>query len=159
MEEIPSKPYLIRALHEWCTDNGYTPYILVNAGADTRVPRAYVRDGQITLNISMLATQHLALDNEQITFAARFGGVTEHIYVPISAVRAIYARETGTGMGFETVQAAGSNATNESPGAATASSNPKTHLNEVPPVRPAPVKPDDPTPPGPPRRPKLTIVK
>jgi len=106
MEEIPSKPYLIRALHEWCTDNGYTPYIIVNVDANTRVPHAHVRDGQITLNISALATQHLMLDNERITFQARFGGVTEHVFVPTSAVLAIYARETGTGMGFEQLQVA-----------------------------------------------------
>jgi len=80
-EEIPSKPYLVRALHEWCTDNGYTPYILVQVSSDTRVPRAYVHEGHITLNISAMATQHLMLDNEAISFQARFGGVKKHNFL------------------------------------------------------------------------------
>jgi len=155
MEEIPSKPYLIRALHEWCTDNGYTPYILVNAGADTRVPRAYVRDGQITLNISALATQHLVIDNAHITFQARFGGVTEHIFVPTSAVIAIYARETGAGMGFEQIQAGAQPDTNTTHAPPSAHAHPGTNTH---PSTSKP-QPDDPAPPGPPRRPKLTIVK
>jgi len=165
MEEIPSKPYLIRALHEWCTDNGYTPYIIVNAGADTRVPQAHVRNGQITLNISALATQHLMLDNEHITFQARFGGVTEHVFVPTSAVMAIYARETGAGMGFEIVQAAQPDSANPA-----SPKNPANTTNTAPPHVVKTVdaqhtgvkKPssDDPPPSsGPPRRPKLTIVK
>jgi len=99
-QEIPSKPYLVRALHEWCSDNGYTPYILVEVGSDTRVPHAYVHEGHITLNVSALATQHLIMDNETISFQARFGGVTEHVAVSMRAVQAIYARETGAGMGF-----------------------------------------------------------
>jgi len=163
MEEIPSKPYLIRALHEWCTDNGYTPHILVNVGADTRVPRAHVHNDQITLNISTLATQHLMLDNAHITFQARFGGVTEHVFVPMSAVAAIYARETGAGMGFELIQTA--------PTQSDAVSSPQTgqaplkaspHLASEPQanVPPGTPPPDTPPPaPGAPRRPKLTIVK
>jgi stringent starvation protein B len=101
MSEPSTKPYLIRALHEWCTDNGYTPYITVRVDAHTRVPMAHVRDGQITLNVGMLATNKLVLGNEFIEFQARFGGMTENVSVPVSAVSAIYARETGTGMGFE----------------------------------------------------------
>jgi len=160
MEEISSKPYLIRALHEWCTDNGYTPHILVNASDDVRVPRAHVRDGQIILNISTLATQHLALDNEQITFAARFGGVLEHIYVPISAVMAIYARETGAGMGFETMQVATQPQNAETTGKSLEAvvTQPSTDPVPQPLAHSVPVKPDD-TPPGPPQRPKLTLVK
>jgi len=101
MGEISTKPYLIRALHEWCTDNGYTPYIVVKVDAHTRVPPAHVQDGQITLNIGSLATNKLSLGNELIEFQARFGGITEHVSVPVAAVSAIYARETGAGMGFE----------------------------------------------------------
>jgi len=155
MEEIPSKPYLIRALYEWCMDNGYTPYIIVNVGADVRVPRAHVRDGQITLNISALATQHLVIDNAHITFQARFGGVTEHIFVPTSAVIAIYARETGAGMGFEQIQAG------TQPDANTTHAPPSAHAHPGTNTHPSTSKPqpDDPAPPGPPRRPKLTIVK
>lgn len=101
MQESSTKPYLLRALHEWCTDNGYTPYIVVNVDANTVVPPAHVQDGQITLNVGTLATNRLRLGNDFIEFQTRFGGVTEHIIVPVAAVAAIYARETGAGMGFE----------------------------------------------------------
>lgn len=101
MGETSTKPYLIRALHEWCTDNGYTPYITVQVDEHTMVPVAHVRDGQITLNVGTLATNKLSLGNEFIEFQARFSGVTENVYVPVGAVSAIYARETGAGMGFE----------------------------------------------------------
>ncbi len=92
---------MLRALHEWCTDNGYTPQIVVQVDANTLVPLAHVRDGQITLNIGALATNRLVIGNEAIEFQARFNGVTENLYVPIAAVSAIFARETGAGMGFE----------------------------------------------------------
>jgi len=99
---LPStKPYLIRAIHEWCCDNGYTPYIVVVADGRARVPREFVRDGQIVLNIGYEATGHLSIGNEEITFQARFGGVAREIYVPIGNVAAIYAKENGTGMAFE----------------------------------------------------------
>jgi stringent starvation protein B len=101
MAETSTKPYMLRALHEWCTDNGYTPQIVVQVDANTLVPRAHVRDGQITLNIGALATNRLVIGNEAIEFQARFNGATEHLYVPIAAVSAIFARETGAGMGFE----------------------------------------------------------
>ena len=101
MGETSTKPYMIRALHEWCTDNGYTPYVTVHVDAHTLVPPAHVRDGQITLNVGTLATHNLVLGNEFIEFQARFGGITENVSVPVGAVSAIYARETGTGMGFE----------------------------------------------------------
>jgi stringent starvation protein B len=101
MAETSTKPYMIRALHEWCTDNGYTPQISVQVDANTMVPPAHIRDGQITLNIGSLATNRLVISNEAIEFQARFSGVTENLYVPIGAVTAIYARETGAGMGFE----------------------------------------------------------
>jgi stringent starvation protein B len=92
---------MLRALHEWCTDNGYTPQIVVQVDANTLVPHAHVRDGQITLNIGALATNRLVIGNEAIEFQARFSGVTENLYVPIATIIAIYARETGAGMGFE----------------------------------------------------------
>ncbi|OZI77129.1 ClpXP protease specificity-enhancing factor [Bordetella genomosp. 12] len=101
MGETSTKPYLIRALHEWCTDNGYTPYLTVQVDEHTLVPMAHVRDGQITLNVGTLATNKLLLGNEYIEFQARFSGVTENVLVPVAAVSAIYARETGAGMGFE----------------------------------------------------------
>jgi stringent starvation protein B len=101
MAETSTKPYMLRALHEWCTDNGYTPQIVVQVDANTLVPLAHVRDGQITLNIGALATNRLVIGNEAIEFQARFNGVTENLYVPIAAVSAIFSRETGAGMGFE----------------------------------------------------------
>ncbi|CAM5784954.1 ClpXP protease specificity-enhancing factor [Castellaniella caeni] len=103
MQETSTKPYLIRALHEWCTDNGYTPYLVVTVDSNTVVPAAHVHDGQITLNISHLATNRLTLGNEYIEFESRFNGVVEHLFVPVAAVSAVYARETGAGMGFEVV--------------------------------------------------------
>lgn len=102
MSESSTKPYLLRALHDWCTDNGHTPHIVVQVDENTVVPMAHIQDGQITLNIGLLATNQLVIGNEYIEFQARFNGVTEDIFVPIAAVSAIFARETGAGMGFET---------------------------------------------------------
>ena len=99
---LPStKPYLIRALHEWCSDHGFTPYIAVLADERARVPREYVRDGQIILNVSYEATGQLKISNDGISFQARFGGVPRDIAVPIRNVLAIYAKENGAGMAFE----------------------------------------------------------
>lgn len=100
--DLPStKPYLIRAIHEWCTDHGFTPYLAVAVDSRTLVPREHVRDGQIVLNIGLEATAHLRMSNETITFQARFGGVARDIAIPIGCVAAIYARENGGGMAFE----------------------------------------------------------
>ena len=100
--ELPStKPYMIRAIHEWCCDNGFTPYIAVVADERARVPREFVRDGQIVLNVGYDATGHLSIANDGITFQARFGGVARDISVPIGNVLAIYAKENGAGMAFE----------------------------------------------------------
>ncbi len=101
MAEISTKPYLLRAIHEWCTDNGYTPYIAVKVGALAKVPMQFVRDGQIVLDISYEATNALNMDNTAIQFRARFGGVPQDIYIPVENVAAIYASENGQGMGFE----------------------------------------------------------
>lgn len=99
---LPStKPYLVRAIHEWCCDNGFTPYLAVVVDAGTRVPMEFVRDGQIVLNISTDATNRLRLGNDFIEFQARFGGVARDICVPLANVVAIYARENGAGMAFE----------------------------------------------------------
>lgn len=104
MQETSTKPYLIRALHDWCTDNGYTPHIVVSVDDNTLVPAAHIHDGQITLNVALLATNALVVGNEYIEFEARFSGNVEHIVVPIAAVSAIYARETGTGMSFDVTE-------------------------------------------------------
>jgi stringent starvation protein B len=95
-----TRPYLIRALHDWCTDNGFTPYLAVFVDASVQVPMEYVKNREIVLNISFEATSGLQLGNEHIEFRARFGGMARDIFVPIDHVVAIYARENGQGMAF-----------------------------------------------------------
>lgn len=95
-----TRPYLIRALYEWCTDNGFTPYVAVAVDDSVRVPREYVKDGEIVLNIGFDATSSLSLGNDFIEFKARFAGTAREIMVPIDHVMAIYARENGQGMVF-----------------------------------------------------------
>ena len=95
-----TRPYLIRALYEWCTDNGLTPFIAVLVDETVRVPNEYVKDGEIVLNISFDATSSLTMGNEFIEFKGRFGGVARDIFVPVDRVVAIYARENGQGMAF-----------------------------------------------------------
>lgn len=101
MSEISTKPYLLRAIYEWCTDNGYTPYLAAAVDARTQVPREFVKNGEIVLNISFSATSGLKMDNDCISFNARFGGISREILIPIENVVAIYARENGQGMAFE----------------------------------------------------------
>ncbi len=103
MSDVSTKPYLIRAIHEWCVDQGLTPYLAVAVDGRTMVPRSFVQDGQIVLNIGPDATQSLVMGNELIAFQARFGGVAQNISVPVDNVSAIYARENGHGMAFELV--------------------------------------------------------
>ena len=95
-----TRPYLIRALHEWCTENGFTPYLAVHVDASVRVPAEYVKNGEIVLNVGFEATSALKLGNELIEFKARFGGSSREIAVPVTHVIAIYARENGQGMAF-----------------------------------------------------------
>lgn len=95
-----TRPYLIRALYEWCADNGFTPFIAVSVDTTVNVPQEYVRDGEIVLNVSMDATSGLLIGNDAIEFKGRFGGVARDIYVPVGRVLAIYARESGQGMAF-----------------------------------------------------------
>ncbi|MGJ0485595.1 MAG: ClpXP protease specificity-enhancing factor [Methylomicrobium sp.] len=98
----PLKPYLIRSIYDWITDNGLTPYLLVNAEhPDALVPREFVEGGRIILNVRPEAVQNLSLGDEQIEFNARFGGIAKHIFVPIRAVLAVYAKENGKGMVFD----------------------------------------------------------
>ena len=99
-DSTSTRPYLIRALYEWCTDNGFTPYVAVLVDDSVRVPNEYVKDGEIVLNISFDATSSLKLGNEFIEFKARFAGTAREIMVPINRVIAIYARENGQGMAF-----------------------------------------------------------
>lgn len=99
---LPStKPYLLRAIWEWCCDNGFTPYIAVQVDLRTRVPREFINDGQIVLNIGPDATSQFQIGNDLIEFQARFGGVSRKISVPVEQVSAIYSRENGAGMAFD----------------------------------------------------------
>ena len=100
LESSSTRPYLIRALYEWCTDNGFTPYVAVQVDDTVQVPREYVKNGEIVLNISYDATSALKLGNDFIEFKARFAGTAREILVPVSRVIAIYARENGQGMAF-----------------------------------------------------------
>jgi stringent starvation protein B len=99
--EISTKPYLLRALYEWCVDNGYTPHLAVKVDSRSQVPSEYVRNGEITLNVSPSAVHKLQMGNELIEFSARFAGVARQISVPVPCIYALYARETGHGMTFE----------------------------------------------------------
>jgi stringent starvation protein B len=102
MNELTStKPYMIRAIHEWCVDNQLTPHLLVAVNKDTKVPMAYVKDGEIVLNLNYSATKDLHFTNDAVTFSARFSGVSNNLYVPTSAIKGIFARENGQGMFFE----------------------------------------------------------
>jgi stringent starvation protein B len=95
-----TRPYLLRALHEWCTDSGFTPYVAVLVDETVQVPMEYVKNGEIVLNVGYDATAGMTLGNEFIEFKARFGGVPREIIIPINRVMAIYARENGQGMSF-----------------------------------------------------------
>ena len=99
-EFTSTRPYLIRALYEWCADNGFTPFISVSVDESVRVPMEFVKNGEIVLNISYDATSALVIGNEYIEFKGRFGGVARDILVPVERVMAIYARENGQGMAF-----------------------------------------------------------
>lgn len=100
MAEISTKPYFIRAIYEWCSDSGLTPYLSVKVDDNTRVPIEYVKNGEIVLNVSQSATRNLTMSNELIQFSARFNGVSREISVPIYAVQGVFARENGQGAFF-----------------------------------------------------------
>jgi stringent starvation protein B len=100
MSEQSAKPYLVRAICEWCADNGLTPYLAVRVNPQTRVPAAFVKNGEIVLNVSLNATRNLTINNELVQFSARFNGVSQEVAVPIGAVIGIFAKETGYGFSF-----------------------------------------------------------
>ena len=104
MSEQSAKPYLIRAICEWCGDNALTPYLAVKVNEQTRVPAAFVKNGEIVLNVSTTATRKLTIDNEWIQFTARFNGASQEVAVPINAVSGIFAKETGYGFAFSSPQ-------------------------------------------------------
>ena len=127
----PKRPYLLRAMHQWIAECGHTPHVIVDAGREgAEVPRAYVKEGKIVLNLSEGATQRLHLGNQEVEFDARFAGVIHHVRFPVSAVLGIYARETGEGMVFS-----------------------EQDLGPEPPTRPTPAEE------GGTRRPQLKVVK
>lgn len=99
--QISTKPYLVRAIHEWCVDNYLTPLLMVVVNTQTTVPMAYVKQGEIVLNLSYTATKDLLIQNDNITFSARFGGISHDLFIPMSAVKGIFARENNQGMYFQ----------------------------------------------------------
>ena len=101
MPDLSTKPYLMRAIYDWCVDSGHTPYLSVTVDSATRVPMEYVKDGQIVLNIGPIAVEHFKIGNDLIEFSARFNGAGREISIPVGAVSAIYARENGQGLSFE----------------------------------------------------------
>ena len=116
-EPASTKPYLLRAIYEWCVDNGYTPYISVVVDAQTRVPQEHVRNGEIVLNIGPVAASRLQMGNETIECTVRFSGAPKDLVVPVAAVGAIYARENGHGMSFEIAKSASDSGVEGAPGA------------------------------------------
>ena len=105
MNDLSTRPYLIRAIHEWCVDGGYTPYLAVRVNDQTEVPVAYVKDGEIVLNIGSGAVRNLELGNEMITCSGRFGGASFDLMVPVNTVIGIFAKETGQGLVFQPADA------------------------------------------------------
>jgi len=147
---LSRRPYLLRAMHQWMTDSGLTPHVLVDAtvaGAD--VPKAFVREGRIVLNVCYDATRNLDLGNDWVTFQARFGGVPRSVRFPLTAVHSIYARETGEGLVFPP-EGEGPPALGESAPMGPAASRSTTLQSDA-----GAPEPDPP----PPRRPTLKVVK
>jgi len=141
MAERSTKPYLIRAVHEWACDSGFTPYLSVKVDENTRVPAEHVKNGEIVLNLSYDATHRLTIGQDMIQFSARFGGVSRECSIPVAAVQGIFARENGQGLFFPE----------------------ESQVQSVAPpaLQPPPEKPDDPKPdaPAPGGRPRLQVVK
>lgn len=164
-----TRPYLIRALYEWCADNGFTPYLAVQVDDTVQVPREYVKDGEIVLNVSVDATSGLQIGNEIVAFSARFAGKSREIMVPIDRVIAIYARENGQGMAFPRpvdAQAAttttGAASSPEADSSKPAAAPPEVDVKLVEAVPPKTGSVSDeprPAPSGPKKRPKLTRIK
>ncbi len=140
MAERSTKPYLIRAIHEWCADSGLTPYLSVRVDENTRVPMEFVQNGEIVLNLSYDATHKLTIGNDLVQFSARFGGVSRECSIPMQAVAGIFARENGQGLFF---------APENEPDAGAAASPSVPAATATEPETPPPTSP----------RPKLQIVK
>ena len=169
-----TRPYLIRALHDWCTDNGFTPYLAVYVSAGVQVPMEYVKNNEIVLNVGFEATSGLKLGNEFIEFKARFAGSAREIMVPIGRVIAIYARENGQGMAFplavspsapfQPTSADGEEVAVQAMEPAPGLASEAKVVQMVPPNNTSSARDDDPEPPEPPKpqqgkRPSLKRVK
>jgi len=164
-----TRPYLIRALHDWCTDNGFTPYIAVFVDRSVQVPMEYVKNNEIVLNVGFEATSGLKLGNELIEFKARFGGTAREIIVPVDHVVAIYARENGQGMAFPVpaegatggAQGAGAKSSTAAPAGLRLASREDPVVGGDTPAAPSTsgVDPESPNPPPPGGRPSLKRVK
>ncbi|WP_373975997.1 ClpXP protease specificity-enhancing factor [Chitinibacter sp. SCUT-21] len=140
MQTVSTKPYLLRAIHEWCSDQGFTPYLVVAVRGKMQVPMEYVKNGEIVLNVSYNACRNLTIANDFISFSARFNGVPRDIEIPVGAVISIFSRENGEGMGFEY----------EGSAVGEPESAPESNPDEPPPQDP---------PPRPSGRPQLRVVK
>ena len=161
LESTSTRPYLIRALYEWCTDNGFTPYVAVLVDDSVQVPREYVKNGEIVLNISYDATSSLKLGNDFIEFKARFAGTAREIMVPVNRVIAIYARENGQGMAFP-VPVPGAPAEDTRPSPLTsvpAAAEGESKVVQLVPEAGAPTPPEEPPRPPSGPRPALKRVK
>lgn len=141
MHTVSTKPYLLRAIHEWCSDQGFTPYLVIAVRGKMQVPMEYVKNGEIVLNVSYNACRNLTIANDFISFSARFNGISRDIEIPVGAVISIFSRENGEGMGFEYEG-------NESAG--EPESAPESSHHDEPPQDP---------PPRPNGRPQLRVVK
>jgi len=148
MTDPTTKPYLVRAIYEWCSDLGFTPYISVKVDETTRVPLEYVKNGEIVLNISLDATRNITLGREAVQFSARFNGVSREITVPILAIAAIFAKENGQGLFFPPEQVG--SASGQGTDAPESPATPTTDADAAGPTTP-------PKPGG--SRPRLQVVK
>ena len=158
MTTVSTKPYLLRAIWEWCVDQGFTPYLATLVDENTRVPPGYARDGQIVLNLSPDATGQLQMDNEYISFQGRFGGVAHSLVIPVANVIAIYARENGQGMAFEPALEGGEEAAEELDSEADTSAEPVEDMADATAATRAQQAPAE-APPRPPRGTHLKVVK
>ena len=146
MSATSQQPYFLRAIYEWCVDNGLTPHLTVQPDDRARVPTGYLKDGQIVLNVGPSAVRNLQMDNDWVTFSARFGGVAQEIFIPVDNVLAIYARETGEGMAFAPDQDRAANSTASERESSDAEAEAQSSGNKPTPGRPS-------------GRPNLRVVK
>ena len=164
MAELSTKPYLIRAIFEWCADCGFTPFLSVKVDQNTRVPMEYVKNGEIVLSVSQQATRNLTIGNDLVQFSARFNGVSREIAVPIYAVQSIFARENGRGIFFDP-ESPPEQATTKAPVGPTLQSVPTAAAAtaiSIAPENAAVTKPESPAPPDKPKAPprgKLRVIK